>query len=158
MTLSAQLEGRLGGPQVVAGAVDESQYPTDEAPEFSVRVHPTGMLRAMRAGISTVHPADPRRGNWEVCTMNEAEQQRARGLGSVSCPPVVCSAAEQGRIAGTFEFDVVRWPEDRYSSRCGTPLAREKVVGHFDVSSTDDGYEGAGLTDIKHGIPGAPIL
>lgn len=166
MTLSATLEGSRGGPQVVAGAVDESQYPTDEAPEFSVRVHPTGMLRAMRAGVSTVHPADPRRGDWEVCTMNEAEQQRTRGLASASCPPVVCSAgkltleaAEQGRIAGTFEFDVVRWPEDKYADRCGTPLARDKVVGHFNVSSTDDGNEGKGLTDIAtSSVPGAPIL
>lgn len=162
MTLTATLGSGLG-PQVVAGAVDESLYPPDEAPEFAIRVHPAGMLRAMRAGIPTIHPADPRRGDWEVCAMTDAERQRTRGLASASCPPVVCSAgkltleaAEQGRIAGTFEFDVVRWPEDRYAG-CGTPLARDKVVGHFNVGSTDDGNESAS-SDIKHGVPGAPIF
>ena len=167
MTLGATLEGREGGAQVVRGAVNESRYPPDEAPEFAVRVHPDSMLRAMRAGIPTVHPLDPRRGDWEVCMMNEAEQQRARGLGSQgSCPPVVCSAgrltlesAQQGRIAGTFEFDVVRWPKDRYASGCEAPLAREQVVGHFNVSSTDDGYGDAGQGDIMtSSVPGAPIV
>ncbi|MGY1424469.1 hypothetical protein [Lysobacter sp. A289] len=165
VTVGARLEGREGGAQVVAGAVDESLYPTDEAPEFSVRVHPNRSLRAMRAGMPLFHPLEPRRGDWEVCTMNHAEQQRAQRLGSASCPPVVCSAgkltleaAEQGRIAGTFEFDVVRWPEDRYGGRCNTPLAREKVVGHFNVNSTDDGYQGKGLTDITPGVAGAPML
>lgn len=163
MTVSATLAGRTGGAQVLAGAVDESLYPADEAPEFAIRVHPPGMLRALRAGMPTVHAADPRRGDWEVCTMTEAEQRRVRGLASASCPPVVCSAgklvleaAEQGRIAGTFEFDVVRWPEDRYGSACGTPLARDKVVGHFNVSSTDDGYDDGGI--VADAVPGAPIF
>lgn len=163
MTVGARLAGRTGGAQVLAGAVDESLYPADEAPEFAIRVYPAGMLRALRAGIPTVHPLDPRRGDWEICTMTEAEQQRTRGLASAACPPVVCSAgrltleaAEQGRIAGTFEFDVVRWPEDRYGSACGTPLARDKVIGHFNVSSTDDGYDDGGI--VTNAVPGAPIF
>ena len=66
-------------------------------------------------------------------------------------------AAEQGRIAGTFEFDVIRWLEDRYAGRCEAPLARDKVVGHFNVGATDDGNESVS-SDIRSGVPGTPVL
>ncbi len=167
MTLGATLAGREGGAQILSAAVDDDLYPTGEAPAFSVRVHPTGMLRAMRAGRPTMHPLEPRRGDWEICTMTGAEQQKAFASASRgSCPAVVCTpgkltleTAEQGRIAGTFQFDVIHWREDRYGPGCDTPLGRDTVVGHFNVSSTAKGNDDAGLGGIvTGGIPGAPIL
>ena len=186
MTLNALLSGREGGAQILAGAVDEDLYPEDEVPEFGVMVFPQAFLDGMRAGVSSGSMATPgtlpaglreaaeAMGGWEVCTMTaqEAAEEREMARGS-DCPAVTCTAgqlvleeAAQGRIAGSFQFEVLRWPETS-SSGCAVPEARGTVVGHFNVASTDDGYDdnslaGVNLGSIRSGlvliVPGTPIL
>ncbi|MGO1892605.1 MAG: hypothetical protein ACTH0Y_05420 [Luteimonas sp.] len=168
VTLGATLAGRQGGAQVMDMAIDQNRYPDGDAPTFDVEVYTAGQLRALQS--LQVFPGDPLRG-WEICTMTDTERRDARDNAvSNGCPPVTCSAgelrleqAEQGGIAGLFEFDVIRWPE-RSGPGCRAPLARDKVVGHFNVSSTDDGFDDNSLgieAGLKNGMltqPGAPIL
>ena len=168
VTLGATLAGRQGGAQVMDMAIDQNRYPDGDAPTFDVEVYTAGQLRALQS--LQVFPGDPLRG-WEICTMTDTERRDARNNAvSNGCPPVTCSAgelrleqAEQGGIAGLFEFDVIRWPE-RSGPGCRAPLARDKVVGHFNVSSTDDGFDDNSLgieAGLKNGMltqPGAPIL
>lgn len=162
VTLEATLAGRRGGAQILAMAVD------NDAPTFNVDVYPAELLRTMQAlGPPT---RDPLRG-WEICTMtSEKRLDVERGAAYNGCPAVTCTAgkltleeAEQGRIAGIFQFDVIRWPEHP-APGCKIPEGRDKVVGHFNVSSTDDSFDdnslgmGAGLKSGMLLIPGAPIL
>lgn len=163
MVLSATLAGREGGAQILAGAVDEDRYPDGEAPTFKVGVYTKEFLDTLRGLRPPTSRLDE---EWEVCTMTDEEQRRARDPARGSCPPVVCTAgrltleaAEQGRIAGTFQFEVVRWSEDWDPRGCRTASGRDTVVGHFNVASTDDGYDDNSLGGIGAGIvPGAPII
>lgn len=165
VVLSATLAGREGGAQILAGAVDEDRFPEDEAPTFTVRVYTRELLDVLRGQRPPTRGRDEP--EWVVCTMTDREQQRTRESATLDgCPAVVCTAghltlevAEQGRIAGTFEFEVVRWVENRAISGCRTPPERGTVAGHFNVASTDDGYDDNGLGGIGAGIvPGAPII
>lgn len=182
MTLAATLTGREGGAQILAGSVDEDLYPEDEVPGFGVVVFPGAFLDAMRGGLpglSGLEPGtiptgltdDPFDG-WEVCTMTAREAADAREAARGSdCPAVTCTAgqlvldsAEQGRIAGTFQFEVLKVPETS-GGNCEVPL-RDTVTGHFNVASTDDGYDdnslsgfGFNMTGSGTGmVPGVPIL
>ena len=73
--------------------------------------------------------------------------------------------AAQGRIAGSFQFEVIKWP-DEPTGECRVPEARDTVTGLFNVASTDDGSDdnslsGFGLGALSGGMPlmpGAPIL
>lgn len=161
MILDATLKGREGGAQILVGAVDGTLYRDDEeAPTFEIGIIPAALLDMMRSGRRP--DADPV--GWDTCTMTTKEQQRER---QSHCPPVVCSAgrlrlekATQGRIAGSFQFDVVRWSEERVHG-CRVPDGRGKVVGHFNVTSTDDGYDDNSLQSLQTGsvvMPGAPII
>lgn len=177
MLLSATLMGSSDRPQSVAGAVNKDLYPKDEAPIFNVSVAPKAFFDAARRGFQGW--PDKERESWVACTMTAEEQQEVRRRAArVGCEPVLCSpgrltleAAEQGHIAGTFEFDVLR---ERTSGRCDIPLGRDKAVGHFNVHSTDDGFDddslfgGVAISGVPAGlkggtaaaatIPGAPIF
>lgn len=177
MLLSATLKGSAGGSQSVAGAVNKDLYPKDEAPVFNVDVAQKAFFDAARRGFQAGQ--DEKRESWTACTMTTEEQQEVRKRAArVGCEPVLCSegqltleAAGQGRIAGTFEFDVLR---ERTSGRCDIPLGRDKVVGYFNVHSTDDGLDdnslfgGASISGVSAGLkggaeaaatrPGAPIF
>ncbi|MEM6328078.1 MAG: hypothetical protein AAF791_13270, partial [Bacteroidota bacterium] len=163
MTLNAELVGREGGAQIVPGAVDEDLYPEGEAPNFGVGVFSPEILRLMtrmsslsegaltglsqgRVPAELANASDPFDG-WEVCTMTQEDRERERRSASRDCRPVLCTAgtltlesAEQGRIAGTFEFEVIKWPEEQTGS-CRVPEARDVVRGVFNVASTDDGTD-----------------
>ena len=168
VTLSATLAGRQGGAQMVPMAVDEDLHPEGDEPSFDVEVYPSAQLLAMQS-LLTPH-TDPHRG-WEICAMTDKKRRGVeKGAAYNGCPPVTCTAgkltleqAEQGRIAGTMQFDVVRWPE-KSGSGCRIPAERGKVVAHFNVSSTDDGNDDnslGGVAGLKSGMfiqPGAPIL
>ncbi|SEL39584.1 hypothetical protein SAMN05421666_3519 [Roseovarius nanhaiticus] len=177
MLLTATLKDPKGGPQSVAGAVDKARYPKDEAPVFNLEVLQQAFFDAARRGFQA--DPDQERESWVACTMTAEEQQKVRKYAArIGCEPVLCSpgrltleAAEQGRIAGTFEFDILR---ERTSGRCDTPLGRDKAVGHFNVHSTDDGYDddslfgGVAISGVPLGLkgsaaaagamPGAPIF
>lgn len=183
VTLLANLRGREGGAQMIPGAAEPDHYPEDERPEFGLMVYPGDALRAMRTGYGATGPAGApdmramqqlaeRYGNWEVCTMTDEDRRREReSVQGTGCPAVTCTAgqlvlerAEQGRVAGTFQFEVVRWPDEQ-TGRCRRPEARGTVSGHFNVASTDDGTDDnslSGLGGVMSGavpiIPGAPIL
>ncbi|WP_139784768.1 hypothetical protein [Roseovarius sp. A-2] len=177
MLLSATLKGSNGGPQSVPGAVNRDLFPKNEAPVFNVEVLPKAFFDAARRGFQT--DSDQELESWIACTMTVEEQQEVRKRAArAGCEPVLCTegrltleAAEQGRIAGTFEFDVLR---ERTSGRCDIPLGRDKVVGHFNVHSTDNGYDddslfgGPAISGVPAGLkggaaaaairPGAPIF
>ena len=144
-------------------------------PEAFLEMLQSGMTSMANAAPGTVPEAvrgmdDPYDG-WSICTMTDAERRAERESTASGCPPVLCTAgqlvlerAEQGRIAGSFQFEVLKWP-DESSGRCRVPSGRDTVVGHFNVASTDDGYDdnslggfglGGGLTPGV--MPGAPIL
>ena len=183
MTLSASLTGRQGGAQILAGAVDPDRYPDGEEPGFDIVVFPPALLDQMRA-MTALSPEQLQRGvipeamrddpldGWQVCTMTERERQVAREAARGSeCAPVLCTEgqlvlerAEQGQISGSFQFEVLKWPEEQ-TGRCRVPSGRDVVSGHFNVASTDDGTDdnslggfglGAGMTTTV--IPGTPIL
>lgn len=174
MVLAAELQGREGGAQILAGAVDEDLYPDGEEPGFDIGIYTKAFLDALRS-LSTGRPIDhdPMDG-WEVCTMTDEERQEAQEHAErIGCPAVVCTAgrltleeAEQGQIAGSFQFEVIRWPESP-GSGCRLPDGRDTVTGHFNVASTDDGTDdnslgGINLGSIRSGVtpvvPGTPIL
>ena len=181
VTLAATLTGREGGAQILPGAVDADLYPEGEAPSFDIAVFPQEVLDFLRNVFATagdgppgtVPPGlagmdDPLDG-WGVCTMTGEERQNARHAATGSeCPAVLCTAgklvlehAEQGWIAGSFQFEVLKWPDDT-SDRCPEP-ARDTVTGYFNVTSTDDGFDdnslsGAGLGLGLGVVAGAPIL
>src|SRR3546814_8040148 len=98
----------------------------------------------MRSRVPGTDPLD----GWQACSRNDAEREEARQRAATgNCPVVTCTpgrltleAAEQGRIAGTFQFEVVRWGE-RSSGKCRKHLARDNVTGYFNVHSTDDGKD-----------------
>lgn len=178
MLLSATLKGSSGGAQSVAGAVNKDLHPKDEAPVFNVEVLPKAFFDAARRGFQHT-TAEKDRERWTACTMTAEEQQKIRKRAArVGCEPVLCShgrltleVAGQSRIAGTFEFDVLR---ERTSGRCDIPLGRDTVTGHFNVHSTDDGFDndslfgGLAISGVPAGlkggaaaaasIPGAPIF
>ena len=184
MTLAASLSGREGGAQIIAGAVDEDLYPEDEVPSFTFVVYPERALDGMRALASAGVPAGgtiptgaremaEAFGGWEVCMMTAEEAAEERESARASdCPPVTCTAgrlvlerAEQGRIAGSFQFEVLRWPENQ-TGQCAVPTGRDVVTGHFNVASSDDGFDdnslggfggtlGSGVAPV---LPGVPIL
>ncbi|MEM6285956.1 MAG: hypothetical protein AAF845_02235 [Bacteroidota bacterium] len=177
VTLAATLRGREGGAQIIPGAVDPDRYPEDEEPGFALMVYPAAMLSLMRTagGISPSDAAaqaaqlEDAMGGWEVCTMTAADRRDARESAG-DCPPVLCTTgqlvleeAAQGRIAGSFQFEVLRWPEAS-TGRCRLPEARQTVSGHFNVASTDDGFDDNSLGGFGLGasagltVPGAPIL
>lgn len=186
-TLGATLAGREGGAQILPGAVEHNPDSDADEPQFDMGVFPAAYLDLMRAQMSPSRAANPETfmnemqriddplDGWSVCTMTDEERRRERRRASASnCPPVICTAgqlvlesAEQGRIAGSFQFEVVKWPEDDSNQgRCRVPSGRDVVSGHFNVASTDDGYDdnslsGFGLGGFGGGvpmIPGAPIL
>lgn len=178
MTLTAILSGREGGAQIIPGAVDPDRYPDDEAPGFEIRVFPQATLQFMRSMTvramegpidedAITQSAGPLEG-WDVCTMTDEERSRARQAAiGTECPAVTCTAgqlvfeeAAQGRIAGSFEFEVVKWPRE-HTRGCRVPEARGTVAGHFNVASTDDGYDDNSLGGLGLGggiVPGAPIF
>ncbi len=189
VTLHATLRGRQGGAQMIAGAVDRDRYPEDEAPSFDVGAFPAEVLEVMRSGLRGAMDFGPGQipqsmagmaeledayDGWQVCTMTDEERRRAREAAAGSdCPAVTCTAgqlvlerAEQGHIAGTFQFEVLQWPEES-TGRCHRPSGRHTVTGHFNVASTDDGTDdnslsGFGLGTVLSGaspmMPGMPIL
>ena len=187
VTLSATLTGREGGAQIIPGAVESDRYPDDEAPGFGIAVFPEAFLTMMRANMTAALqfateagpgaiPAgfgameDPYDG-WSICTMTDEERRSARASTASGCPPVLCTAgqlvleqAEQGQIAGSFQFEALKWPEES-TGRCRVPSGRETIVGHFNVASTDDGYDdnslgglGLGAGMVPGMMPGMPLL
>ena len=167
LTLRATLAGRQGGAQILAMAVDDELYPEDDAPSFEMIAYRAEVLQAMQSLRPLTQ--DPLHG-WEICAMTDKRRRDVQKGAHNGCPAVTCTAgkltleqAEQGRIAGTFQFDVIRWPENAHSG-CRVPSERGTVVGHFNVSSTDDGYDdnslgaGAGLKGGMMMMPGMPIL
>ena len=186
MTLGATLVGREGGAQMIPGAVDPD--PNGEAPEFEVSVFPEAFLDRMRAGMaaasqsrlgsipSDLGEVDDAHGGWTVCTMTARDREQARSsetqrqryyAESPPCEPVLCTEgrlvlerAEQGRIAGSFEFEVVKWA-DEVIDGCQVAEGRDTVAGHFNVASTDDGYDDNSIGGFGLGTglaPGMPIL
>lgn len=174
MTLSALLAGHDGGAQVLSGASDEDNE--NKTPGFGIMVYPSKALQVLRPTLSDFGSAveDPYNG-WEACTMTDEEQRAAAA--DRSCPAVICSAgqltleaAKQNQITGTFAFEVVRWGADDKldANGCRVLKGRDNVVGHFNVTSTDDGKEdnslSGGLLEMTRMggggfmVPGAPIL
>ncbi|MCH7639381.1 MAG: hypothetical protein IH855_07965, partial [Bacteroidetes bacterium] len=180
VTLAATLTGREGGAQILPGAVDADRYREDAAPSFGIVVFTQEVLDFLRNVFATagdgppgtvpLGPAgmdDPLDG-WGVCTMTDEERQNARHAATGSeCPAVLCTAgklvlehAEQGWIAGSFQFEVLKWPDDT-GGRCRVPAGRDTVTGHFNVVSTDDGFDDNSLSGAGLGLgvlAGAPIL
>ena len=152
MTLRAILAGRQGGAQVVTGDPDYDRHPDGEAPGFGIDVYPPSLIAVLlgeapgRLGRGTRE----HRGGWEGCF------GASPGCGEPACMPgrLVLERAEQGRIAGTFRFHVVKDDAD------GCPTYRDVVTGHFNVSSTDDGYDDGSLDGIGDRliIPGSPAV
>jgi len=179
MTLAATLTGREGGAQILPGAVDKDLYPEDEAPEFDIAVIPQAILDVLRATFEAAAAGTPGAipptsmgieepmDGWVACTMTDEERRNARDAAAGSeCPAVLCTAgqlvlehAEQGWIAGSFQFEVGQWPDDT-SERWRVP-ARNIVTGHFNVAATDDGFDDNSLSGMGGGlgvVAGAPIL
>ena len=177
VTLAAHLAGREGGAQIIPGAVAPDLHPPDEVPGFAIQTYPASVLAAMRsgpAGLAGVTQGAGAFEGWEICTMTADDRARARAdAEGRGCPAVTCTAgqlvlerAEQGRVAGSFQFEVLKWPADR-AGRCRQPESRDTVTGHFNVASTDDGYDDNSLSGLSLGgalsggvpiTPGAPIL
>ncbi|MEM0963916.1 MAG: hypothetical protein AAGK21_15420, partial [Bacteroidota bacterium] len=163
LVLRAQLQGRTGGAQIIPGVSDQNRYPDGEGPSFTAGVFPSSVLDGMRTGA-----LDPGAfGYWEPCMMTDEErQQEIDRAASRGCPPVACTAgqlvlekAEQGRIAGSFQFEVVQWPRTA-SPGCRVPTGRDIVVGHFNVASSDDGTDDNSLQSRGRGVwvPGSPLI
>ncbi|MGY1424468.1 hypothetical protein [Lysobacter sp. A289] len=168
MILGATLAGRDGGAQILPRSVNEGRTSEDPAPSFDVGVYSAKALEVMRSPRPGPDPLD----GWQACSMNDTEREDARQRAATDdCPVVICSpgrltleAAEQGRIAGSFQFEVVRWGE-RGSGQCRKLLGRENVTGYFSAHSTDDSKDDNSLGGLGVGIgsgspitPGAPIL
>ncbi|MEM0962202.1 MAG: hypothetical protein AAGK21_06685 [Bacteroidota bacterium] len=166
MVLRAQRPGADFGPGVLAGAVDADLHPDpDTAPEFAVGTFDETFLNAMRTG-AVAGLSEPA---WQVCMISPSEAAERQQSATSGCRPVLCTPgqltldrAEQGHIAGTFEFEVIRW-RPQFAGRSGTfagceaELAgRQTVTGQFNVTSTDDGLDDGGL--MLGTMPGAPIL